>query len=98
MQCLKRILKPFKVILLTLGDVIYPTKIIKKPSLSPKLSPLDNSIIEVPSNRSYIQFAFEKKIWIKLPFEKKICYGIDSVNSMYDPESLKVRSYQTSSL
>ena len=127
--------------------------------LSPKLSPSDNSIIEVPSNWSYIQFTFKnwiekwkildliikwiiipkltvftlktinysfrstigikmrndrkiiqmnrhgqnfiafgfnlikflKKIWI--PFQKKILYQIDSVNSMYDPESQKVYSY-----
>ena len=34
----------------TLGDVINPTKFIEKPLLSPKLSTSDNSIIEVPLN------------------------------------------------
>ena len=47
---------------LTLGDVIDPTKFIKKPSLLLrlllKLSPSGNSIIEVPLNRSYIGFTF----------------------------------------
>ena len=47
---------------LTLGDVIDPIKLIKKPSLLLrlllKLSPSGNSIIEVPLNRSYIRFTF----------------------------------------
>ena len=43
----------------TLGNVIDPTQIIKKLLLSPKLSPSDNSIIEVTLNRSYIQFIFK---------------------------------------
>ena len=41
---------------LTLGNVIDPTQNIKKPSLSPKLSPLDKSIIQVQSNWSYNRF------------------------------------------
>ena len=48
--------------MITLGDVINPTQIIEKPSLTPKLSPSDNSIIEVPMNQSYIQFTFKNRI------------------------------------
>ena len=43
----------------TFGYVINPTQIIEKTLLSLKLSPSDNSIIEVPSNRSCIQFTFK---------------------------------------
>ena len=38
-----------------MGDVIDPTQIIKKSSLSPKLLPSDNSIINVPLNQSLNQ-------------------------------------------
>ena len=43
----------------TLADVIDPTRIIKKPSLLPKLLPSENSIIEVKSKRSYNGFTLE---------------------------------------
>ena len=46
--------------MVTLSDVIQPKKIIKKPSLLPVLLPSDKTRTPVPSNRSYIQFIFNK--------------------------------------
>ena len=80
---------------LTLGNVIEQTQNIKKPSFSPKLSPLDKLIVQVPLNGSCNRFTFkifemnrlifklnQFHYWIELLFKKNYCFQIKAVNSI----------------
>ena len=62
---------------LTWGNIIDPTQIIEKPSLSLKLLPLD--LIEVPSNWSCTQFTFKKNCQC---LAKAIAELLELINSL----------------
>ena len=68
----------------TLGYVIDPAKILKKPLLSHKLSPSDNSIIEVPLNWSYIQLLpkMKSKIYLFSTFLEKFSTFLDNFSTL----------------